>query len=324
MPKRPSQQLTDAMNAIEPFYKMVGEFGTTLPTLDTMQVNIGLKCNFACKHCHLMCSPKSTEEMSRETLEACLEAFHKHNFKTLDITGGAPELNENFEWFITEARKSIDRVMVRSNLAILEEDGFGHLYQKYADLGIVIIASLPHYRKKNSEKQRGLNTFEPTITALQKLCKLGYGKEGSGLELNLVFNPQGAVMSPSQSQIEREYRGRLESDFGIVFNNLFTINNCPIGRFGDRLVETGNFEGYMSKLTETFNPDTLPGTMCRSQVSVGWDGQLYDCDFNYAIDLPIKNKSTIFDLAKSDEQDMTRDIMFWNHCYVCTAGAGSS
>ena len=262
--------------------------------------------------------------MSRETLEACLEAFHKHNFKTLDITGGAPELNENFEWFITEARKSIDRVMVRSNLAILEEDGFGHLYQKYADLGIVIIASLPHYRKKNSEKQRGLNTFEPTITALQKLCKLGYGKEGSGLELNLVFNPQGAVMSPSQSQIEREYRGRLESDFGIVFNNLFTINNCPIGRFGDRLVETGNFEGYMSKLTETFNPDTLPGMMCRSQVSVGWDGQLYDCDFNYAIDLPIKNKSTIFDLAKSDEQDMTRDIMFWNHCYVCTAGAGSS
>lgn len=324
-----------AMAAFEPFEARVEpEFKRTRAQLDVMQVNVGFKCNLACKHCHVEAGPARTEVMSREVMQACLDVARERGFKTLDVTGGAPEMNPNFEWFIGEARAAGLEVIVRSNLVILHEAPYAHLPEVYAKLGVVLFASLPHYVARQAEKQRGEGTFDAIVSMLQKLNELGYGAAEGGedvtgdgqqnLQLNLVFNPSGAVMPPDQSALEAEYRARLKADFGVKFDRLFAIANNPNGRFGERLLKTGNLEGYMGRLIGAFNPAAVPAMMCRNQISVGWDGRVYDCDFNQAAQMPCLDGRSIFDYAEHPEVPLEREIAFGNHCYGCTAGAGSS
>lgn len=289
--------------------------------MSVLQVNVGRLCNLACKHCHMEAGPNRTEVMEKDVMEACLKVYEEWGFDTIDITGGAPEMNPNFRWFVKESVKICKNVMVRSNLTIMLEDGYGDLPEFYAANKVTIICSLPHYRAKNSNKQRGEGTFEKSIEVLKKLNDLGYGKD-PGLVLHMVFNPGGAFFPPEQAAMEKEYKEHLGSEYGIVFNNLFTITNNPIGRFGAFLVRSGNMEGYLTKLYDAFNPGALPGMMCRSQLSVGWDGRLYDCDFNQAVDMPIVSGGNIKDLSGKPYQK--RKICFDKHCYACTAGQGSS
>lgn len=291
--------------------------------LEIMQVNVGRLCNLACRHCHVEAGPARTEIMARETLEQCLEVCVSRGFTTLDVTGGAPEMNPHFEWFIREAVMRNINIIVRSNLVIMLKEPYAHLPEVLAELGIVVFASLPHYTAKPVEKQRGAEVFEGSIAMLQKLNALGYGK-GEGLELNLVFNPGGAFLPPSQEALGKEYHQKLVEDYGIVFNNLFAIANNPVGRFGNLLYKTDNLERYMGKLVGAFNPATVPNMMCRNQISVGWDGALYDCDFNQAAELPCESALTIADYASDITLPLQRDIRFGNHCYACCAGAGSS
>lgn len=324
-----SEQAQAVMDSFPPFYERTDEATRrTRGQLDVLQVNVGRLCNLACRHCHMDAGPARTEVMARETLQQCLDVAAGRGFKTLDVTGGAPEMNPAFEWFVREgASRGLD-VIVRSNLVVLLDEPYRHLPEVLAELGVTVFASLPHYTAKPVEKQRGANTFDGVIAMLQKLNTLGYGaSEGAGGEgpaLNLVFNPSGAFLPPDQEALEREYRAKLAEDYGIVLDHVFAIANNPLGRFGNLLHKTGNLERYMGKLVGAFNPDTVPAMMCRSQLSVGWDGALYDCDFNQAAGLPCKNGLTIAELAADPSLPLQRDIAFGNHCYACCAGAGSS
>lgn len=230
-------------------------------------------------------------------------------------------MNPHFRWFVEEAVKVCSKVMVRSNLTVMLEDGYEDLPEFYAANKVTVICSLPHYKARNSNKQRGEGTFEKSIQVLKKLNELGYGQDPE-LTLNMVFNPGGAFFPPEQAAMEKEYKEHLGSEYGIVFNNLFTITNNPIGRFGNFLARTGNMEGYLTKLYDAFNPGAVAGMMCRSQLSVGWDGQVYDCDFNQAVDMPAEGGAKIEDLVKRPYEK--RKICFDKHCYACTAGQGSS
>ncbi len=324
-------QLKQAMAAFPPFIERVPEeFRYSLEELDVLQVNITRQCNIVCKHCHLDCHPNRTEHMSREHLEQCLDVFCKRGFKTLDITGGAPEMNPDFEWFIREAGARNIPMIVRSNLIIHEEPGYEHYPQLFADLGINVVASLPHYRERNMEKQRGTGTFMPVIRGLQRLNALGYGKGEAGanaagqrLQLDLVFNPAGINLPPDQATMEAEYKRRLKADFDIDFDNLFVFTNAPGGRFAMSLMKAGKLDVYMNKLIDVFNPDTVEAMMCRMEYSVAPDGHLYDCDFNQAVALPCADGRMIGDLLDMN-QPLKRRICLGNHCYSCTAGAGSS
>lgn len=289
--------------------------------MDVLQINVGRKCNLACKHCHVEAGPNRKEVMSREVMEACLRAYKSQGFSTIDITGGAPEMNPDFRWLVEQATEICDHLIVRTNLVIMLEEGYTDLPEFYRNHKVEVVCSLPHYKAKTTDKQRGLNVFDKSIEVLKKLNDVGYGKDPE-LVLNMVYNPAGAFFPPDQTAMEKEYKVILGSKYGIVFNNLFTITNNPIGRFGEFLVRSGNFEGYMNKLYGAFNPATLENMMCRYQVSVGWDGSLYDCDFNQAVDQKIKTEETIFDIA--DRSYSPRRICFDKHCYACTAGAGSS
>ena len=293
----------------------------TLESLDVLQINVGRLCNLACKHCHVEAGPARTEIMSREVMEACIQVCKERHFKTVDITGGAPEMNPDFEWFVDEMTKLCEHVIVRSNLVIMLEEKYQHIPQFLADRKVELVASLPYYRAKETDRQRGDGVFDGVIKVLRILNGLGYGKEPK-LVLNLVYNPNGAFFPPEQSAMEREYKQRLMADFGIVFNNLFTITNNPTGRFAGFLKRTGNLESYLQKLYDAFNAATLPTMMCRNQLSVGWDGKLYDCDFNQAAELPVLTKETIMDLV--GKPYVKREICFGKHCYGCTAGQGSS
>lgn len=230
-------------------------------------------------------------------------------------------MNPHFRWFVEEAVKVCPDVMVRSNLTVMLEEGYEDLPEFYAANKVTVICSLPHYKAKNSNKQRGEGTFEKSIQVLKRLNALGYGKDPE-LTLNMVFNPGGAFFPPEQSAMEKEYKEHLGSEYGIVFNHLFTITNNPIGRFGAFLARTGNMEGYLTKLYDAFNPGAVAGMMCRSQLSVGWDGRVYDCDFNQAVDLPIEGADHIKDLVGKPYEK--RRIRLDKHCYACTAGQGSS
>ncbi|MCR5347609.1 MAG: arsenosugar biosynthesis radical SAM protein ArsS [Fretibacterium sp.] len=295
-------------------------FGRTLERLDILQVNVGRLCNLSCKHCHMEAGPGRTEVMTRETMEHVLRVLKSWGFRTLDITGGAPEMNPHYQWLVEEGVKSGAHVMTRSNLVILGEPGYEHLPEFFAQNGVEVVASLPYYTERDCNRQRGEGTFTAVIAMLKKLNSLGYGREGH-LPLDLVYNPGGAFLPPGQSDLEREYRDRLKTDYGIEFTRLFAITNNPIGRFGDFLKRTGNFDRYMQRLCGAFNPAALEGMMCRFQLSVAWDGGLYDCDFNQAAGLPIKGPANIRELGDSPE---AREIAFGPHCYACTAGAGSS
>lgn len=297
------------------------ELEYTVDRLNVMQINVGRKCNLACKHCHVSAGPHRTEVMSREVMEAILRVCQEQNVETIDITGGAPEMNPYFEWLVEEACKICKHVIVRTNLVILLEEGYQHLPQFYAKHKVEVVCSLPYYKAKEMDKVRGDGSFEKAIAAVRILNELGYGKDPE-LVLNMVYNPAGAYFPPVQSAMEQEYKGRLYADYGIVFNQLFTITNNPTGRFGAFLKRSGNLERYMGNLYEAFNVATLPGMMCRYQLSVGYDGQLYDCDFNQAAELPIQSGESIFDIAGKPYKQ--RKICFDKHCYGCTAGAGSS
>lgn len=326
-----NEEALEAMAAFPSFHERVdGENRFTVDDLGTLQMNVGLKCNLACKHCHVESSPARTEEMSKETMEACLAVVRDHGIGTIDITGGAPEMNPHYEWLLREAAATGAKVMTRSNLVILEDPAYAHLPELWAELGITVIASLPHYVKKNAEKQRGENTYDATIEGIRHLNALGYGKgEGAGpggktLELDLVYNPGGMFLPGDQAGLERDYKQQLGEEHGISFDHLFAIANNPNGRFGNRLQQTGNLDKYMGKLVGAFNAATVPTMMCRAQLSVGWDGRLYDCDFNQAAEMTCLDGGTIQELAADPSKSLKRPIAFGQHCYGCTAGAGSS
>ncbi|MCH8963779.1 MAG: arsenosugar biosynthesis radical SAM protein ArsS [Planctomycetes bacterium] len=292
--------------------------------VSTLQVNLGKRCNQACRHCHVDAGPSRTEEMSLETVEMVLDVLRRHPIGTLDITGGAPEINEHFRHLAREAAAYCERVIDRSNLTIFFEPGHEELPEFLAEHGIEITASLPCYQMENVDKQRGAGVFDASIRALQKLNSLGYGRVETGLVLNLVYNPIGAHLPPPQDALERDYKHELAERFGIRFNRLYTITNMPINRFRDDLKRNGGLGDYMGTLGSAFNPATIPVLMCRQLVSVSWDGYLYDCDFNQMLDMKVNhglpNHIRDFDhflLSK-------RMIRTASHCFGCTAGAGSS
>ena len=292
--------------------------------VETLQVNTGKLCNQACKHCHVDASPARTEIMTRETVEQVIVALRRFRISTLDITGGAPELNPSFRYLVREARALGAHVQVRHNLTVMFEPGQDDLPEFFRAHEVEVISSLPYFLAEQTDAQRGRGVFEKSIEALRRLNGAGYGTEGSNLTLNLVYNPVGAFLPPPQSSIEQDFRRELRKRHGIVFNHLYTITNMPIKRFLDYLRRSGNEERYMSRLIAAFNPATVEGLMCRSLVSVDWTGRLYDCDFNQMLELAVAPElpQTIaeFDPAKF----AARRIMTGSHCFGCTAGAGSS
>jgi radical SAM/Cys-rich protein len=295
-------------------------------TLDTLQVNLGYKCNQACFHCHVNASPDRKEMMSGETIADVIAFMRAAKVSTLDLTGGAPELNEHFRHLVTAARSMGVRVIDRCNLTILEEPGHEDLAQFLAAQQVEVTASLPCYSQENVDKQRGEGVFDASITALKKLNALGYGKPGSGLMLNLVFNPQGPKLPPSQEQLEADYHRLLAENFRIVFNHLYTITNMPIQRFGSTLVSKGEFEGYMDLLVASFQSHNLESVMCRSLLSVDYQGYVYDCDFNQMLGLPLQHASQLKTHLRElmDVDLLGNPIVVRDHCYGCTAGQGSS
>ncbi len=294
--------------------------------LNTLQVNLGYKCNQTCQHCHVNAGPNRTEMMSRETIDSVLAVLKKHGIKCLDLTGGAPELNPEFRYLVSAARALGVDVIDRCNLTILSEPGQESLAVFLAEHKVQIIASLPCYSEANVDQQRGQGVFERSINGLQVFNALGYGKPDSGLILNLVYNPQGPSLPPSQVELEIDYKRELKKDFGIMFNHLFTITNMPIQRFGSVLLSQGKFNDYMTLLKGAYQPENLDTVMCRSLISVDWLGHLYDCDFNQMLDMPAMfagiNKPHLSDLL--NDVSWHQDIKVGQHCYGCTAGQGSS
>ena len=291
--------------------------------VDILQVNMGKMCNQTCAHCHVDAGPDRKEIMTKETLQLCLDAIDKASIKVADLTGGAPELNPHFRWFVEELTKRNVNVMVRCNLTIIVANPkFNDLPEFYKKHKIEIISSLPHFSKLRTDAQRGNGVFDQSIKVLQMLNGVGYGIEGSGLHLNLVYNPSGAFLPPGQSSLERDFKERLGRQYGISFNNLFAITNMPISRFLDYLIKAGHYEAYMEELSNAFNPSAVESVMCRNTLSVGWDGYLYDCDFNQMLEM----KSNLVEHIRDFDKKLltNRTIKIANHCYGCTAGAGSS
>jgi radical SAM/Cys-rich protein len=289
-----------------------------------LQVNLGYRCNLSCKHCHVESGPERKEVMNRETMDYVLSASNKDSVKTLDITGGAPELNPHFTSFVQQARQNGNHVIVRSNLTIFFEKGMEYLPEFYRNNNVEIIASLPYYRQSTVDRIRGNGAFEKSIDALRNLNSLGYGNSSGEAVLNLVYNPQGAFLPASQESLEDEYEKELRRSYGITFNRLYTFTNMPVGRFKAFLVKTGNLDTYMRKLACSFNPQTLESVMCRHILNVGWDGKLYDCDFNQMnrLEIPDSYPGHIrdFDYSLLSKRKIAVD----DHCFGCTAGQGST
>lgn len=292
---------------------------------EVLQVNLGKLCNQSCAHCHVDAGPDRKDEvMSRQTMEKCLEILAKHNIPTVDITGGAPEMNPDFRWFVQECRRLGKKVMNRCNLTIIMANpAYGDLPGFFAENQVQIISSLPYFTRTRTDSQRGEGVFDDSIRALTLLNEAGYGKGDPRLQLDLVYNPSGAFLPGHQSSLEHEFKGQLARRYGITFDNLYVITNLPISRFLDYLLESGNYADYMTALTEAFNPATIDGLMCRYTLSVGWDGSLYDCDFNQMLDLKVDTNADHIDDFDLDSL-MARRIVVNQHCYGCTAGAGSS
>jgi radical SAM/Cys-rich protein len=309
------------------FARSLREHGLNLPRtpLEILQVNVGKLCDLACQHCHVEAGPKRTEIMQEATVQRLLELLaDAPQVHTLDLTGGAPEMNPHFRTLVREARALGKTVIDRCNLTVLFRPGQQDTADFLAAHGVKVVASLPCYTKANVEQQRGQHVFDPSLRALHQLNALGYGRADSGLELDLVYNPLGASLPPSQAALEATYRDELAEHFGIVFNRLFTITNMPIKRFLHLLEREGRYASYMQTLLEAFNPQAALALMCRTLLSVDWRGQLYDCDFNQALELPLGGRSrSVWDIDQL--ADIERGpIAFAEHCYGCTAGAGSS
>lgn len=294
--------------------------------LQTLQVNLGYRCNQRCLHCHVDAGPNREEMMDRDTVDAVLDFLRAHKPAALDLTGGAPEMNPHFKYLVEQAHAAGIHVMVRCNLTILLESGYELMPSFFAGHGVEVIASLPCYLEDNVDAQRGRGTYAHSIKALRLLNAQGYGVEGSGLRLNLVYNPAGASLPPPQETLEADYKRELKARSGIVFDRLLTITNMPIQRFGSTLISRGEFADYMQLLKGACQPENLASVMCRSLLSVDWQGYLYDCDFNQLLDLPLAGKSKaeahISRYMSVDTQGLPIAVM--DHCYGCTAGQGSS
>ncbi len=295
----------------------------TFDSLKTLQVNLGNLCNLACRHCHVAASPTGEKTMSRDVAEKIVAVLQRQPGITLDMTGGCPEMSSQFRYLVEASEGVSPRRIVRSNLAILTEPGMEWLAEFYQRQRLVVVGSLPCYSAENVDKQRGSGVFERSIAALKTLNALGYGTE---LELNLVYNPGGPFLPGSQSGLEEAYRRELMAHFGITFTNLYTITNAPIGRFRDCLEKNGTYETYLRLLVDHFNPDAAGSIMCRSLISVDWQGVLYNCDFNQVLHIPIRNRSgKILTIDNLDEAARTGGgLELGDHCYCCTAGEGSS
>ncbi|TXE11356.1 arsenosugar biosynthesis radical SAM (seleno)protein ArsS [Algoriphagus aquimarinus] len=305
----------------------VGLFPLKPTQLDTLQINLGKMCNQVCQHCHVDAGPDRKEIMTRDTMQQCLEVIKNHEIKTIDLTGGAPEMNPDFRWFV-EAIRSIDsdvNIIVRCNLTIiLANPKYHDLPEFFKKHRIEIASSLPYFTATKTDSQRGDGVFDKSIKALKLLNAQGYGIQDSGLILNLVYNPSGAFMPAPQSGLEVEFKKRLADKFGITFNSLFTITNLPISRFLEYLLRSDNYEAYMEKLIASFNPVAASGVMCRNTISVGWDGYLYDCDFNQMLELKVATADSQHIKDYNEKTLLGREIIVKNHCFGCTAGAGSS
>ena len=293
--------------------------------LEILQINVGYMCNQVCEHCHVDAGPDRKEIMTKETMQQCLDVIKTTGAHTLDLTGGAPEMNPNFRWFVEEAAKAgIKDFIVRSNLTIIRAN------KKYHDLpeffkkhNVHVVSSMPHWTRGKTDKQRGEGVFDQSIQALKDLNAIGYGMPNSNLKLDLVYNPSGAFLPANQAAMEKDFKKALLEDFGIQFHNLFAITNLPISRFLDFLIASDNYEDYMYALVDAFNPTAVANVMCTNTISVSWDGYLYDCDFNQMLDLKVASKAKhISDY--NEEILQNRDIIISQHCYGCTAGAGSS
>lgn len=292
--------------------------------IEIFQINVGKVCNQVCHHCHVDAGPEREESMSRATAELCIAALSKTSIPKVDITGGAPELNPHFRWLVEQARHLGRHVMDRCNLTVMLVKGQEDLGGFLAQHRVEIICSLPYFQARETDRQRGTGVFDRSIEVLQKLNSIGYGQSDSGLILNMVHNPVGAFLPGSQKSLEAEFKRNLQRRFGVVFNSLYCITNMPISRFLEFLIQTGNYERYMDRLIQSFNPTAVSGLMCRNTLSVGWDGTLYDCDFNQMLDLSVNHSAP----RHINEFDATalehRRIVTGKHCFGCTAGAGSS
>ena len=302
-----------------------GQFPLRPKKLEVFQVNLGYMCNQVCAHCHVDAGPDRKEIMTQDTMNQCLEVIKKTKATTLDLTGGAPEMNPNFRWFVDEASKAgIKDFIVRSNLTIIRANKKYHdLPQFFKDHNVHLVSSMPHWTRGKTDKQRGGGVFDKSIKALQELNAIGYGIPNSDLKLDLVYNPSGAFLPGDQESMEREFKKALLEDFGIQFHNLFTITNLPVSRFLDYLIASDNYEDYMYNLVEAYNPLAVENVMCTNTISVSWDGWLYDCDFNQMLKLKVASK--VKHISEYNEELLNnRNIVISQHCYGCTAGAGSS
>ena len=303
----------------------IGLFPLKPTNLDIFQINVGKMCNQVCKHCHVDAGPDRKEIMTMETMELCLKAIAVSGAKTVDLTGGAPEMNPNFRWFVEEISKLGKDIIVRCNLTIiLANPKYNDLPEFFKKHRVNVVSSLPYFAASRTDAQRGDGVFEKSIKGLQMLNAVGYGKPGTGLQLDLVYNPSGAFLPDDQQSLERQFKEKLHQRHNVVFNQLFAITNLPVSRFLEYLIVTDKYEDYMQELVQAFNPTAAAGVMCRNTLSVSWDGYLYDCDFNQMLDYKLNGGSPDhvrdFDLEKL----LARQIIVNQHCYGCTAGAGSS
>lgn len=316
--------MSAAFPLFEDKLRTAGLFPLTATGISVFQINVGKLCNQTCRHCHVEAGPDRKERMTRETAELCMAALEKTSIPTVDITGGAPELNANFRYLVERSRELGRHVMDRSNLTVLLLPSQAGLAEFLAQHQVEIIASLPYFLEQQTDAQRGLGVFSKSIEAIRMLNALGYGTPGSGLTLNFVFNPAGAFLPPAQHAIEADFRRELRRRYGIEFNSLYALANVPIGRFRDFLDASGNYEPYMQRLVQAYNPVAAAGVMCRYTLSIGWDGTLYDCDFNQMLGLETNHGAPAHIRDFSVEMLNRRQIVTGQHCYACTAGGGSS
>ncbi len=304
--------------------RAVGRAALWADRIEILQINLGRLCNMTCAHCHVDAGPERREIMQSATIDACLDVLRNHpQIRTLDLTGGAPEMNPHFRDIVREARRLGQHVIDRCNLTILLAKGFDDLPEFLAVNHVEVVASLPCYLEQNTDLQRGDGAFAGSIEALRRLNDLGYGAEGSGRELTLVYNPVGPVLPPDQVELEKAYRRELAARYGVRFNKLFTITNMPINRFLDQLIQSGQLDRYMQILIDAFNPAAVDGLMCRHTLSIGWDGRLFDCDFNQMLDMDVADGLPHSIHEFEYKQLSQRKIVVGQHCFGCTAGAGS-
>jgi radical SAM/Cys-rich protein len=317
------QEIVAPERPIEPFRHTLAKQAIKLERgkTTTLQINVGLLCNQSCRHCHLGAGPHRRENMSAETAEEVIAYAEKSRFEVIDITGGAPELNPNIGTLIRKLSSLAPRLMIRSNLSAMAERKRDEWIEMLKDHRVVIVASLPSTNETQADSQRGKGVFQTSIDAIRKLNAMGYGQAGTGLELDLVANPTGAFLPTPQGQMEQRFREILKKKWGIVFNHLYAFANAPLGRFRQWLLQSGNLESYLQRLASSFNPCAVEGLMCRTLVSVSWEGYLYDCDFNLAQDLPMGGRRTHVSHMEG-APELGSPIAVGDHCYTCTAGAG--